>query len=330
LSILSELANINPIRIELPEIFAMGTVNCYLFKDPEPTLIDCGLNSDDSWNALQKALQKESLQIKDIARIIITHAHVDHMGMARRIVEESGAKVWLSEYACDWGTNVKEEWSKREVLLTSLMNSLILPEGQIANYMTSVKSFFDMMGNFWQELPEDTIVKFNSTEGVDFGNGHWEAIYVPGHSSTQTCFYNKESAQMLSADMLLKLAPTPVIEYDPLNKNNRMKGLPLLLKSFQKLEKLDISTTYPGHYKPFQDHKPIINNQVNRIYNRIDKCNNLIKNGIERFDDIFAEIYPERMILPAISMLIGYLDMLEDNGMIRKDMDGGRVRFTAT
>ena len=82
-----------PIRIELPTMYGMKSVNAYLFLTPELTLIDCGEKTDASWDALQTALAKHGLAIKDIKRVIITHAHVDHIGMAHKISEESGAKT---------------------------------------------------------------------------------------------------------------------------------------------------------------------------------------------------------------------------------------------
>jgi len=84
-----------PIHIPLPTSFPIGPANAYLFTGPEPTLIDCGIDSDESWQALVDALAQHGLTVADLQRVIVTHAHVDHMGMAGRIVANSQAKLWI-------------------------------------------------------------------------------------------------------------------------------------------------------------------------------------------------------------------------------------------
>ncbi|MEZ4518693.1 MAG: MBL fold metallo-hydrolase [Chloroflexota bacterium] len=88
-----------PIRIELPTGLAVGTVNAYLFIQPEPVLIDAGIKSEECWEALVTQLAEYGLAPRDLSRIVITHAHVDHFGLAARLVEESDATVW----SCDLG-----------------------------------------------------------------------------------------------------------------------------------------------------------------------------------------------------------------------------------
>ena len=77
---------ITPIQIELPTPYSLGSissVNAWLFTEPEPTLIDCGLKTEESRLALEAGLAQQGLQLEDIQHIIITHAHEDHSGLAR-------------------------------------------------------------------------------------------------------------------------------------------------------------------------------------------------------------------------------------------------------
>jgi len=74
----------------------MKTVNAFLVIGDAVTLVDTGENSPECWEAMTKGLNDNGLTINDIDEIVITHAHVDHMGMARRISDESGAKVMVS------------------------------------------------------------------------------------------------------------------------------------------------------------------------------------------------------------------------------------------
>lgn len=135
-----------PIRIELPTVFEMGTVNSYLFLDPVPTLIDCGEKSDAAWKALLDNLTTAGLKISDIERIIITHAHVDHMGMAARVADASGAKVWVSELVKDWAINLTSMQSARWNIITELITEITnkpnspLQQG-LLGFLITIKSF---------------------------------------------------------------------------------------------------------------------------------------------------------------------------------------------
>ena len=82
-----------PVLIELPTIYGMKSVNAFLLKGDEPTLVDCGEKTPASFEALRAGLRREGLELKDLQKIVITHAHVDHMGMAAQVAEASGAEA---------------------------------------------------------------------------------------------------------------------------------------------------------------------------------------------------------------------------------------------
>ena len=312
--------SLNPIRIELPEILNMQSVNSWLIKDPVPTLIDCGELTEGSWKALNKQLGENGLQVSDIEKIIITHAHVDHMGMANRVVEHSNAKVWMSEYCYEWGANVNTLWETRSALMRNTFAQLVSKESPMSNFFVNGKSFFNSMLKMWEPIPEENTIRFESKDGIDIGGQHWQSIYTPGHSATQTVFFQPESRQMFSADMLLKLTPTPVIELDPVDPSKRQKGLPMLIDSFHAMRELNISVAYPGHYETLENLDQLIETQLRRIDMRLEETKSLIQSGKNRYSDLITAMYADRISFPAIVMLIGYLDVLEERGLITKSM----------
>src|SRR3954469_4810737 len=68
-------------KINLPTPFAVGDVNVYLIKGERLTLVDCGVKTKASWVAFKKQLADLHLTPDDIEQVIITHHHVDHVGM---------------------------------------------------------------------------------------------------------------------------------------------------------------------------------------------------------------------------------------------------------
>ena len=299
----------------------MKSVNCWLFKYPEPTLLDCGENTKESWEALLVGLKTNGLAIKDINKIVITHAHVDHMGMASRVAQESGAKVYLSEYASDWAEHVEVMWNQRTKLIRQTFVELIDTTSPILQFFNSQNSGFNQILNMWEAIPSDRVAKFESRDGIEMGGRQWEVIYAPGHSSSQTVFFDPHSREIMSADMLLAITPTPVIEFDPIESDKRQMGLPKMLESFHKMKALNISIAYPGHYAPFEQVNDVIDTQLTRIETRLEFALTKIKDGIKDFDRLFLELYPKRAHFPALVMMIGYLDVLEDRGLIRKEKD---------
>lgn len=318
-----------PVRIELPELFGMKSVNAWLFLEPEPTLIDCGEDTEESWIALGNALKIYGLKIKDIKRIIITHAHVDHMGMAQRVAKESGAKVWLSEYAYEWAEHLTELWDLRIQLITNQLTQLIDTDSPMAEMLKSASSMFGNILKYWKVIDSEYLVKFDSTQPLEIGGELWDVIYVPGHSPSQTCFFHQGTGYLISADMLLSITPTPVIDIDPIDPNKKVRGLPQMLASYKILQALPITKVFPGHYASFENAKEVMENQIGRIHLRKEECLKLIKEGKTSFAELFTNLYPKRFHMPAISMMVGYLELLEEEGKVKQVTKDGKLRFEA-
>jgi glyoxylase-like metal-dependent hydrolase (beta-lactamase superfamily II) len=102
LKILPTKFGTTPVRIELSFLPNEGAVNVYLFREPEPVLIDTGFNSETAWHVLRMALDDQDLAVSDLARVIITHPHVDHYGFAARIARESQAEIWMADVGVQW------------------------------------------------------------------------------------------------------------------------------------------------------------------------------------------------------------------------------------
>ena len=305
-----------PIRIELPTMFGMKTVNAYLFKTPVPTLIDCGENSEASWQALEEQLQAQGLRVSDIERIIITHAHVDHIGMAQRVVEASNCKIWVSPLVYPWATQLDEMKKRRMGMIEKTFGAFIEGDEAFKNMWDAVKSLFSSTDSFWMPIDSSAIVQFEMTDKLTLGGRDWDIVHVPGHCANQTCFYDPLHAELISADMILNITPTPVIEYDPNQPDNRSRGLVEMLHSYDVIDNLDINHVYPGHYSEMEDPGRLIAFQKQRIYQRVEETLKFIKEGSTKFSVLLNQLYPNRISMPAANMLIGYLDLLQDNDQI--------------
>lgn len=315
-----------PIRIELPTSFGMKTVNAYLFKEPYPVLVDCGEKTDASWESLEIALEKEGLTIGDLKQVVITHAHIDHMGMAGKIAANSDAEIWVSDLAYPWAVDFENQNSRRTEMILSVIQQM---EGtQRTTMRDAFAQTFGAIANYWDSIPADRVKTFPIDGELTLGGAKWEVLYMPGHCPNQTCFYQREEEWLISADMLLNITATPVIDNSIESPEKRALALVQMLDSYERLLQYPIKQVFPGHYQSFTDAVGKINKQVARIHLRKEECFELIKAGIHDFFELFDRLYKgNRMNIPAFPMLVGYLDLLQEEGRIVGRMGNDKMGF---
>ena len=313
----------HPIRIELPTNYMVGPVNVYLFITPEPILVDAGIKSEEGWQLLQAELATHDLSISDLARVVITHPHVDHIGLAARIVAESDADVWICDLGQPWLIDPITQWQSR----VSFYRDYFLPRTGISQETIDFTlQAFEGMAQQTTSIPEARLKSFAVGDQLQMGGCAWQVLHVPGHASMQTCFYQPETKQLLSADMLLAVTPTPIVESPPDGGYERIPALPQFLNSLTLLESLEIETVYPGHGRPFNNPNKVMQRQRTRIKQRTEKCYGLICSGVDTVAalvDIMYSHHPAQYRFAGLWMLVGYLDLLLGNGRIsQKTVDG--------
>lgn len=299
-----------PIRIELPTEFDVGPVNSYLFVEPEPVLVDTGVASDESWAALLAGLAAHGLSIQDIQRVIITHPHIDHFGQAKRIIEQAGAQIWIADLGKDWLLQPEKMWQGR----MDYYRDYFLPQvGIPAETQQMVMTYYRAVMHGSQPIAEKDLTIFHVGDQLQMGGLAWDVLHMPGHASTQTCFYQPEMRQFISADMLLPKTPTPIVER-PSDGKTREPCLPLFLDSLARVEALEIDTVYPGHGEIFGEHRALIQQQRTRIHQRKEETLVLVQQGYGipmDLTNVMYSHYPANFRFAGLWMLIGYLDLLE-------------------
>src|SRR5436309_7072302 len=77
------------IPIAIPTPFYVGDVNVYLVKEDPLTLIDVGPKTDEAARILREKLGRNGVRLLDVRRIVLTHAHEDHCGLAKIVRDEA-------------------------------------------------------------------------------------------------------------------------------------------------------------------------------------------------------------------------------------------------
>ena len=313
----------SPQRIELPTGLPVGTVNVYLFTHPEPVLVDTGVKSAESKAALQAALRNFNLDVGDLAKVVITHPHIDHFGSAGWLAQHSNAQFFIFELGLPWLLDFATVWRQRfDYYANDLFPRMGLPPeigDPIIDYYLSIKDAYD-------PLPPERAVALQDGDLLAMGGADWRVVYTPGHTYTQTCFYQPETRQFLAADMLLSIAPTPIAAPPPSGQTQRVPALPQFMRSLEIVEALDIHQVYPGHGDPFTNHRAVIQRQRNRIQQRKQETLELIQAGKRTMASLLMALYahyPPRYRFAGLWMLLGYLDLLKAEGLVVEiEVDG--------
>ncbi|GEM_PF-526866 len=312
-----------PIRIELPTVFETKTVNTYLFKEPEPILVDCGEKTTACFDALKAGLKEHRVSLSDISKIIITHAHLDHVGLAKTITEHSDAVVWVPEYGREWALNLRKMLERR----TRAFFQVYEPNIQEPNAFGQHIFDHETLSPYWDEIPEERLRTFPMEGHLQLGGEDWEIIYAPGHCINQVCFYHLGSKSLLSADMLLKMVAIPIIDAGLEAPYDSVKSMPMLIESYKQLAKLEIEQVYPGHYAPFEDGNALISQQLAKLEMRKEKCFEFIQSGTHDFLELLHLSYPGRVNVATFFMLVGFLDILQAEGRIEAKKINGKLAY---
>lgn len=319
-----------PARLELPTGLPVGTVNAYLFTEPEPILVDTGVKSPASWEALLYGLGAQGLTVADLSRVIITHAHVDHYGQASDIAEQSDTEIWVCDLGASWLEATAAMWAQRTRFYSEFfLPALGLPAAGAGTLLSGIQAL-ETLGS---PVPANRLHTFPVDGVLQMGGRSWQVLHTPGHASMQTCFFEPDTGLLLAADMLLATTPAPVVESPVDGSYDRVPALPRFLESLDVLEALEISLVLPGHGRPFDDHREVIRRQRERIQLRKNECLEWIEAGFHTVSDLLDKMYahhPPQFRFAGLWMLIGYLDLLEQKGRVEPRTIEGIWHYYAT
>ena len=307
--------NIHAIAIPFPEPPDLITANVYAVGKGPITLIDTGPKIPGSLEFLRKKLRLAGFDISDIERIIITHGHVDHFGLAASIRDAAGYPIECFLHAEDRfqisSENFQEDmWSKE---LEHFMAMVDMPQKEIEGIKKHFCSFKQLA---------DPIEEVSTMEDGDefIGDGfHLRVIHSPGHSPGACCLYESRQKVLFSGDHIIKhITPNPLIEM----KRDRLRdphyqSLKAYMNSLDKLAGLDVRFVFPGHGEYIEDLLGIISTYRAHHRERMDLVLNALREKsrplYHLIDDVFPSV-PEDDVFLAVSEIFVHLEILINEG----------------
>ena len=318
-------------RLSIPTPFMVGRVNCYLIEDDPLTLVDVGPNSGRSLVALEDALGEHGRRIEDLERIVITHQHLDHLGLVGIIADRSGAEVC----ALDVLAPVIEDFTTHADSNDELAQRLMLRHGIPADMVTALAAMSRAFRGWGGSAPVTHVLRDGGA--LAFAGRSFEVLHRPGHSPSDTVFWDAEARVLIAGDHLIKhISSNPLIT-EPLGGRSgepggdRPRTLLMYMKSLRETQAMPAETILPGHGEVFGGHAALIDERFAMHERRARKIAGLIAERPRSAHDIAYAIWGNVAVTQAfltLSEVLGHVDLLTERGEVVEDERDGVVYLT--
>src|SRR4051794_25793679 len=313
-------------RLAIPTPFAVGRVNTYLIEDEPLTLVDSGPNSGRALDELQRRLRDRGRSIDDIELILVTHQHIDHIGLVEIVASHSNAEVAAIEAAVPFVEDYSNAAADDDRFAMDLMVRHGIPE-EVARALGSVSAAF----RGWGAKAKITRV-LEDGDTLDFRDRTLRVHFRPGHSPSDTVFEDAERKLLIAADHLLgHISSNPLITR-PQDGGERTQALVTYLDSLSKTRAMDLDLVLPGHGDPITDHASLIDERFELHARRAEKLHGLIEERSRTAHELAQALWGNIAVTQAyltLSEVIGHTDLLMNEGRVREVEDDGVVRFEA-
>jgi glyoxylase-like metal-dependent hydrolase (beta-lactamase superfamily II) len=311
-------------RITVPTPFAVGRVNVYLIEDEPLTLVDAGPNSGTSFDELTSGLAALGHQLEDIELVILTHQHIDHLGLVSLVAQRSGADVAAIDVAVPFVENYSQEAQKDDAFARDVMLRNGIPE-DVVSALSAVSQAF----RAWGARADVTRVLHDGDE-MRFRDRTLHVHHRPGHSPTDTIFHDRERRILLSADHLLgHISSNPLITRPPGGASERPQALVTYLDSLEATRAMDVELVLPGHGEPITDHRALIDERFALHRRRAEKIHRLIAERPRTAYEVAQALWGNIAVTQAyltLSEVLGHVDLLLNDGRVRElERDGVTV-----
>lgn len=322
-------------RIEIPTPFPISRVNSYYIHDSVPTLIDAGVDTDEAFQTLRSGITKASGTLEGIKRIILTHAHADHIGLVSRIVQVSGAEVFIHQFD---GPKMKDSGETGAAILRSKYRQFLtesgVPEGLTEEFL---EVLFKRLKRYFKCY--EHAKSLTGSETFLFDDLQLEVIHTPGHSPGSACLFNRHDGTLFSGDTLLeKITSNPVVEVNPTKETEGYRSLESYKKTLSLLRELHVTTVMPGHGKPFHSHLARVDQLLDHHEERAEQIVQILQSNRRRSgglkemtrymmtQSLFVGLKGMDVFL-GLSELKGHLEILEGQGRVYSFLDDGHLLY---
>lgn len=310
------------VRMPLP--FALKWINLWLIEDgPGWTLVDTGIAMEDT-RTHWRTIFETDLGGKPITRVICTHMHPDHIGLAGWIARKFDAPLWTSrlEYVtcrmlvADTGREAPEDGTR-----------FYRAAGWDEDALDSYRIKFGGFGKAVSRLP-DAYRRLRDGETIEIGGRPWRIVVGCGHSPEHVCLWQPELKLFISGDQVLPRISSNVSVFPTEPEADPLKDW---LDSCEKLarEVPDDVLVLPSHNEPFHGLHARLAHLIGGHERTLARIEKRLAQGDKRAIDLFGALFARTIGPDLIGMATGetlaHLNCLIARGRARREMGADGV-----
>uniref|UniRef100_UPI003342B50C MBL fold metallo-hydrolase n=1 Tax=Castellaniella defragrans TaxID=75697 RepID=UPI003342B50C len=322
------------LRMPLP--FVLDHINLWLLRDEIDgrqgwTVVDCGIARDEVRTRWEEVFE-HVLEGLPILRVVVTHMHPDHVGLAYWLCERWQAPLWMSmtDYAlarlwCGASSSGPEGGGPAgETAVQHLArHGLLNPEDQ-----RYIRQRHDYYSGLVPAVPSSFHRLLNG-QSLRIGGREWRVIVGYGHAPEHVSLSCPALGVLISGDMVLPRISTNVSVFDLEPEAN---PLPLYLDSLKAYDSLAADTlVLPSHGQPFKGlHERLAQQHAHhaeRLEALLAACGEPVS-AVDILPVLFSRKLDAHQLAFAMGEAIAHLHALYFEGKLRRDVDAqGVYRF---
>lgn len=305
------------VRMRLP--MQLNHINLWLLEDGDGwTVVDTGIKDEHTKEAWDN-LFAGPMQGRPIHRVIVTHLHPDHVGLAGWLVRKFDVRLWMTrtEYltcrtlVADTGQEAPPEGVK-------FYKAAGFPDDQLEMYKTRFGGF----GRRVYLMPSG-FHRMQEGDRISIGNRVWEIVVGRGHAPEHACLWCREENIFISGDQLLPRISSNVSLFPTEPEANPLQDW---LNSCFKLKELlpKEILILPSHNEPFRGAPLRLQELIDGHEQGMDKLIELCA-APKRAVDVFPALFRAKITSGNFGMATGeslaHLNCLIARGQIAKESD---------
>jgi len=320
--------------LAVPTPFQVGLVNTYLIEDDPLTLLDSGPNSGTALDALEQLLAARGHRVEDLELIVISHQHMDHLGLVSILARRSGAQVAALDVLAPWAARYDDGMESDDAFANSVMTEHGIPEDIRLALLAVSQSYRNWGASATVTRP------LAAGSDLQLRDRTLRVLHRPGHSPSDTIFHDAARGIVLGADHLIgHISSNPLISRPleaPLDGGSppeRPHALVTYLASLRATRAMaDVDIILPGHGEPVTDHVALIDERFRMHDRRAEKIHALFSERPRTAYEIAQALWGNVAVTQAyltLSEVLGHADLLVADGRVVEQREDGVVRFAA-
>ena len=230
--------------------FNPDSINVYIIRDDNGfAIIDTGWDMPAAVESVNRQLAEAGIRYTDIKRVLVTHCHVDHLGMIGRFKKSHNATIYIHEGELELMSQRFNNGDQFIPMTDKFLLTHGVPQSELTPPEFEIPAIPDL-------TPPDILLK--GGEEIPVGDYRLRVINTPGHTPGHISFYEPRARFIISGDVLLPTIATNAAFHVQHINNPLKKNLNALLA----LRELDIDWVLPGHEYIFSNHRQRIDELV--------------------------------------------------------------------